>query len=204
MMKKNAKIADSKKFVQESDIYKMEIGEKSRNIAFAALFTAMGVGLPYGFHLMGLGPAFLPMHIPIILGALLLGPYYGFIMGLITPLLSSFLTGMPPFMPPVAPMMMVELSMMGVVAGYLSRIKNLNAYLSLVLTMLTGRIIFAGLVFALASYLIKANQTPLMYVAGSLIFAIPGFVLQLVVIPPIYIVLEKISLQKGITEPSTM
>lgn len=180
----------------------MEIGEKSKNIAFAALFTAMGIGLPYGFHLMGLGPAFLPMHIPIILGALFLGPYYGFIMGLITPLLSSFLTGMPPFMPPVAPMMMVELSIMGGLAGYLSRIKKLNVYLSLALTMLTGRMIFAGLVFALASYLIKADQTPLLYIGASLVFAIPGFVLQVVVIPPIYMILEKISIQKGIIEPT--
>lgn len=182
----------------------MEIGEKSRSIAFTALFTAMGVGLPYGFHLMGLGPAFLPMHIPVILGALFLGPLYGFAIGLITPLLSSFLTGMPPFMPPVAPMMMVELSLMGAVAGYLSFKKNLNVYLSLALTMLTGRMIYAALIFALASYFLKANQTPLVYIGTALIFAIPGFVLQLVVIPPIYMILEKISLQKGITEPSTM
>lgn len=181
----------------------MKIGEKSKNIAFAALFTAMGVGLPYGFHLVGLGPAFLPMHIPIIVASLFLGPYYGFAIGLITPLLSVFLTGMPPFMPPVAPMMMVELSLMGVVAGYLSRIKNLNAYLSLALTMLAGRIIFAGLVFALASYLIKTDQTPLLYITGSLIFAIPGFILQIVVIPPIYMILDKISLPAEIVESTT-
>ncbi len=180
----------------------MENGEKSRNIAFAALFTAMGVGLPYGFHLMGLGAAFLPMHIPVILGALFLGPFYGFAIGLITPLISSFLTGMPPFMPPVAPMMMVELSLMGIVAGYLSRIKKMNVYLSLALTMLTGRMIFAGMVFVLSSYLIKVNQTPLMYVGASLLFAVPGFILQLVVIPPIYMILEKISLQRGVTEPT--
>ncbi|MGV8125356.1 MAG: ECF transporter S component [Candidatus Xenobiia bacterium LiM19] len=71
-------------------------------IAQSALFITIGMILPILFHAFGLGREFLPMHLPVIIGGVLLGCRMGLIIGLLTPLMSSLFTGMPPMMPPVA------------------------------------------------------------------------------------------------------
>ena len=171
--------------------------DRIKSIAYGALFLGLGIGLPYAFHIVGLGKAFLPMYIPVILGALFLGPYYGFVLGITTPLLSSLLSGMPPFMPPVAPMMMAELSVMGALAGYLSRHLKINVYLNLTAIIITGRIMFVAMIYLLSSYFLKAQQGVLLFVLGSTIASLPGIILQFVVIPPIFLVMEKLSREKG-------
>ncbi len=90
-----------------------------RKITYGGLLLAIGIVLPQVFHLTG-GPAsgatFLPMHIPVLIAGLLLGPAYGLIVGVVTPFLSFLITGMP--VVARLPFMVVELTVYGLVAGF--------------------------------------------------------------------------------------
>ncbi|MGB9619107.1 MAG: ECF transporter S component, partial [Armatimonadota bacterium] len=68
----------------------------ARDLALGGLFGATGVALPIVFHAVGLGKAFLPMHLPVLVCGLLISPTVAFAVGVVTPLVSSVLTGMPP------------------------------------------------------------------------------------------------------------
>lgn len=87
----------------------------------SAVFVAFGMILPVMFHFVGaIGSIFLPMHIPVLMAGLFLGPVSGLTVGVMTPMLSSLLTGMPPLMP-VLPLMPLELAVYGALSGYLYR-----------------------------------------------------------------------------------
>ena len=90
----------------------------TRTITGTALLLAMGVVLPIVFHAIPLGGRiFLPMHIPVLIAGLVLGPVPGLIVGAGTPLVSTLVTGRPTvfYMVP----MVFELATYGVVAGVL-------------------------------------------------------------------------------------
>ncbi len=88
---------------------------QSRPLYVNAIFTVTAIGLgvtaPKIFHLFGLGPAFLPMFLPVILLGLLTSYGYVLAAAIITPLLSYSLTGMPPA--PIAMHMTVQLAVLG-------------------------------------------------------------------------------------------
>ena len=71
---------------------------RTKKMIYGGLLTAVGLVLPQAFHVFGqgVGMAFLPMHLPVMIAGILLGPCYGGLIGLIVPLVSSMLTGMPP------------------------------------------------------------------------------------------------------------
>lgn len=79
------------------------------NILVAVLVTVLGIAVPNLFHLLGLGSMFLPMYLPLAVGAFILSWRNALMVGTCTPLISAFMTGMPPFYPPVAFMMAVQL-----------------------------------------------------------------------------------------------
>ena len=58
---------------------------RTKKMIYGGLLTAVGLVLPQAFHVFGqgVGMAFLPMHLPIILAGLLAGPYVGAIAGLL-------------------------------------------------------------------------------------------------------------------------
>ena len=90
----------------------------TRMITGTALLLALGVVLPFAFHMVPLGGRiFLPMHIPTFIAGLLLGPVSGLIVGAGSPVVSALLTGRPtvPYMIP----MLFELATYGIVAGVL-------------------------------------------------------------------------------------
>ena len=70
---------------------------RTKKMIYGGLLT-VGLVLPQAFHVFGqgVGMAFLPMHLPVMIAGILLGPCYGGLIGLIVPLVSSMLTGMPP------------------------------------------------------------------------------------------------------------
>ncbi len=70
----------------------------ARTVATAALVCALSVLVPQVFHLIGgkpLGNAFLPMHLPVLLGGYLLNPAAAMLCGMLSPILGFLLTGMP-------------------------------------------------------------------------------------------------------------
>jgi thiamine transporter ThiT len=81
---------------------------KTKDLVKAALFLALGIILPYIFHMEGGmgGQMFLPMHIPVLLCGFILGERYGLLVGILTPVLNSVITGMPPIYPVALAMML--------------------------------------------------------------------------------------------------
>lgn len=163
---------------------------KTKNLVMSALFVALGILIPMIFHSMGLGKAFLPMHIPVLLAGFILGKKEGFIVGLITPIISSLITSMPPMFPMV-PIMTVELAVYGLFAGYFYKDKNHNIFVSLLLTMLIGRV-FAGAVVAVLSTFFGFKGKMLPWIIASVTESVPGIILQLILIPTITFASEKV------------
>ena len=163
-----------------------------KKMVITALFIAIGIVLPIAFHTIpNAGRIFLPMHIPILLCGILIGLPYGLICGIITPILSSIFTGMPPAA--ILPAMTLELAVYGTVSSLLMHyvpVKNMYAkiYTSLIGAMLIGRVFFGivnALIFAAGDYSVQ------IWLTGAFITALPGIIIQIVIIPVIVIALQK-------------
>jgi len=168
----------------------------SHKITGCALFLALGIVLPMFFHMFGLGKVFLPMHIPVFLAGLLLGSKEGLLIGTLTPILSSLLTGMPPMMPPIAQLMFFELGTYGYISGKI-RSMGINIYGSIIAAMIAGRAI-AGIAGWGLLPLFGLPRFPLFLpFTTSLVSGIPGLMLQLLVLPPLVVALERASHHLG-------
>ena len=160
--------------------------------AVTAVCIALCVVLPMALHAIpNAGTLLSPMHLPVLLCGMICGWQYGLACGLMGPMLSSFITGMPSI--GYLPTMMVELAIYGLVTGLMMKLihtRNLLAdiYISLIAAMLTGRIITGmvrGLIFSAGSYSWKIWAT------GYFVSSFPGIVLQLILIPMLYLSLQK-------------
>lgn len=163
----------------------------ARRTVLGALFVALCVVVPYAFHAVPNGGSiFLPMHIPVLICGMVCGWPYGFICGLLGPALSSLLTSMPPaaYLPP----MMVECAVYGLVTGLMLKFvhtgrNNLDLYIALITAMLAGRVV-SGIAKAL---IFSPDITMSVWIASSFITALPGIVLQLILIPLLVNLLTK-------------
>jgi len=168
---------------------------KTKQLVLTALFTALGVVLPQAFHAIpNAGSIFLPMHIPVLISGYAVGPVYGLICGILTPLLSHLIFSMPPT--PVLPSMLCELAVYGLMTGLLNKLIKtendiLKAYLVLLGAMLCGRITYGilnTLIFRAGSYSLNA------WLSAAFITAVPGIIIQLVLIPILVVRLKKANL----------
>ena len=158
-----------------------------------AAALAIGLILPVFFHMVGaLGPVFLPMHIPVLLCGLLCGWRCGLICGILTPLLSALLTGMPPLYP-TGVIMMLEVGMYGLAGGLLMakvRVKG-RVYIAMIGAMLLGRIVLG----VASTVLLGLAGTPYSFAAfltASFVKALPGIAIQLAIIPPVFLLLQRV------------
>ena len=103
-------------------------------------------------------------------------------------MISSFVTGMPPLYP-VAVSMALELATYGAVFGRQSRKSN-NIFASLISAMLSGRAVL-GIANVILLSLSGKAYTWSMFISGAFITALPGIIIQLILIPLIYKTLEK-------------
>lgn len=163
------------------------MNNKTRKLVWASFLLVIALVLPRLINLSGspsLGNLISPMHIPVFLSGLILGPFLGAVVGFTAPLFSSLLFALPPLMPPIAILMAFELMAYGLTAGYLYSKKNKNIYSSLIFSMIFGRFIFA---LALISVGPIFNFKPpfIPFVKGAYLMGIPGMIIQLVIIPPI-------------------
>lgn len=158
----------------------------TKKLVFASVCIAMCLVLPMAFHtVQNAGAIFLPMHIPVLLCGLICGWQYGLICGLTGPLISSLITGMPAMA--ILPSMMVELAVYGLVCGAMMKFVKtkstyVDLYISLVTALILGRIVSGAakaLIFNVGKYSLK------MWVTGSFITALPGLIIQLVLIPTV-------------------
>ncbi|HHX28438.1 MAG: ECF transporter S component [Bacillota bacterium] len=154
------------------------------------LFTAMGIVLPMGFHAVGMGRTFLPMHIPVLLAGIYVGWRSGLAVGVATPALSGLLTGMPPFVPPTAFAMMVELPVYGVLVALFYRRMRLHPAWAVTLAALAGRVVYGLIGYSVFPLMGLPGVSPLYPVTAGLAASIPGVLLQIVLVPVIVIRLK--------------
>lgn len=122
-----------------------------RSYLFNTIFIAFAIGLPVIAHLAGAPVRYLlPMHWTIILAGLVYGKKGGALAGFLTPSLSFMISGMP-YLPMLLPMT-IELTAYGFIAGYLRENFKLNAFLSITIALITGRILFLLTVLFAGSY----------------------------------------------------
>lgn len=130
------------------------------------------------------GRVFLPMHIPVFLAGFIAGPYSGLLVGLLAPGLSAMLTGMPPSY--AVPLMTLELPMYGLVAGLCYYRMKINIYVSLIIAMLLGRIMFGLGLFLLGMFMdLPYDAATFFSTGGAILTGLPGLAVQLFLIPPI-------------------
>ena len=161
-------------------------------LILSALFLALAYTLPF---LTGQIPAFgamlCPMHIPVLLCGFICGWPWGLLVGFIAPLFRSLTLGMPTLFPK-ALAMAFELMTYGAVAGLLHRLlpkKKPFIYCSLLVSMLTGRLVWGAAMFISLSA--TGNIfTFSAFLAGAFTNAIPAIIVQLTLIPLLVILLE--------------
>jgi riboflavin transporter FmnP len=158
------------------------------------MFLALGLLLPFATgQIPTIGNMLLPMHIPIILCGMVCGRRWGVVVGLTTPLLRSVLFGMPAIYP-TAVAMAVELACYELVMGALyhkaKRQSVGRVYVALVSAMLIGRVAW-GLMMWLLMGLAHQAYTFTAFVTSAFVRAVPGILLQLVLIPTIVLLLHR-------------
>lgn len=163
-----------------------------RKIVLAGLMIALAIILPFATgQIPQIGSMLLPMHIPVLLCGFICGWKYGLAVGFIVPLLRSMMFGMPPMMTAIA--MAFELAAYGVITGLLYKVlpgKKVKVYISLIVAMIVGRIVW-GLVSLVIYGITNAVFTWQIFIGGALLNAIPGIILQLIVVPVLVLVIEK-------------
>lgn len=163
-----------------------------RKIVLAGLMIALAIILPFATgQIPQIGSMLLPMHIPVLLCGFICGWKYGLAVGFIVPLLRSMMFGMPPMMTAIA--MAFELAAYGVITGLLYKVlpgKKVKVYISLIVAMIVGRIVW-GLVSLVIYGITNAVFTWQIFIGGALLNAIPGIILQLIVVPALVLVIEK-------------
>ena len=172
----------------------MNTREKTRKLVLSALFLALCLVLPLVTGgIPTIGNMLLPMHIPVLLCGLICGWQYGLVVGFVAPLLRSVLFGMPP-MYPVAIAMAFELAAYGLIIGLVYAAVHKRGvaalYISLLTAMVGGRLVW-GLAEVVLLGMAGNAFTLQAFLSGALLSAVPGILLQLVLIPAVMVALDR-------------
>lgn len=164
-----------------------------RRLVASALFLALALLLPFlTGQIQTVGQMLCPMHLPVLLCGFLCGWPWGLAVGMAAPLLRSLLFGMPPLFP-MAVSMAAELAVYGALSGLLRRVfpKKIGWYYAeLLLAMVAGRLVWGAVRFLLAG-LSGTSFSLAMFWTGAVTGALPGILLQLVLLPPLYMLCER-------------
>jgi len=166
-----------------------------KKIVYAAVFLAVALVLPFVTgQIPEMGQALCPMHLPVMLCGFLLGTPWGAAVGFIAPLLRMLIFGMPQM--PMALAMMFELAAYGALCGLMHFVlpkKIPFIFLSLVTAMVGGRVVLAFVNFIISGF--KGTEFSFFpYLLANVTTAIPGLILQIILIPMLVIVFEKLKI----------
>lgn len=166
---------------------------KVNRIVQAGLFLALALVLPFlTGQIPEIGAMLCPMHIPALLCGFFCGWPWGLAVGAVAPVLRSVLFGMPPMFP-AAVSMSFELAAYGAVSGLLyeklPRRKS-SVYIALIAAMVAGRLLWGTARFVFSGLDASAFGLSAFW-AGAVTSAIPGIVLQLVLVPVLVMALER-------------
>ena len=183
--------------MDSAQLIKRPYREALRRMVLSAMFLSIGLVLPFFTgQIPQIGSMILPMHIPVLLCGLICGWQYGALIGAILPLFRFVLFGMPPIYP-TAVAMAVELCIYGLAIGFIYGMFKkqglLSVYVSLVVAMILGRIAWGGSMTVLLS-MKESTFTAAAFLSGAILNAIPGIILQLLLIPAIMTTLHHMGL----------
>ncbi|MBO5098143.1 MAG: ECF transporter S component [Agathobacter sp.] len=164
-----------------------------KKLTLSAMFLALALVMPFlTGQIPQIGAMLCPMHIPVLLCGFFCGGPWGLLVGFVSPVLRSIIFGMPPMFPK-AICMAFELATYGLVSGLLHKVlpkKKWTVYVSLILAMIAGRVVW-GLAMLICMGFDVTKFGASAFISGALLNAIPGIIVQLVLIPILVIVLEK-------------
>ena len=172
----------------------MKNHKKLLRMVLAAFFLALAYVMPFMTgQIPEIGSMLCPMHLPILLCGFVCGWPWGLIVGLVAPVFRSLLTGGFPPMFPTAVCMAFELATYGAVAGLMHKIlpkKKVSIYCSLVIAMLLGRLVW-GVAMMICMGASGGTFTFAAFLAGAITNAIPGIIVQLILVPILVVLIEK-------------
>ncbi|MBR4501055.1 MAG: ECF transporter S component [Clostridia bacterium] len=175
-------------------------------LTYSALYLAIAMVLPLiTGQIPEIGKALCPMHIPVLLCGFVCGWPWGLAVGLIAPVMRSVIFGMPA-MVPGAVAMSFELAVYGGAAGWLhSRLPDKPGMIwaELLAAMILGRVVWGAARLVIAG--VTGNAfTWALFISGALTTAVPGIILQLVLIPVLVIAMERAGLSLNHGKRQTM
>jgi len=162
--------------------------KKAKLIIGTFIFSGLGIAIPRIFHLLvgsSAGVTFLPMHLMVLIAALTLGITSSCIVAGSSVFISYLLTGMPALAR--MPYMLIELLIYGFLLSIFN--KKFNSYVSLIATMILGRLIYAFILFVSTNWLGFNGYG--ISVMQSVKSGIPGIILQLILVPIIAMGIKK-------------
>ena len=164
----------------------------------SALFLALAYILPFlTGQIPEIGAMLCPLHLPVLLCGFVCGPAWGAAVGFIAPLLRSLTLGMPPLFP-TAVCMAFELAAYGAMTGLLYKAlpkRKPYIYVSLLSAMVIGRLIWGAAMF-LCMGLKGGAFTFSAFLSGAVINAIPGIIVQIVLVPVLVMILNNPKITK--------
>lgn len=171
--------------------------EMTKKMTLSAMFIALGIVLPFFTgQIPAIGNMLLPMHIPVFLCGLICGWQYGLVIGFVLPLMRSVLFGRPVLFPS-AISMAFELAAYGFVSGFIygrSRWQCvISLYRSIIAAMIAGRAVW-GLAQIVLLGISGGAFTWNMFMAAAFFNAIPGIIVQLILIPTVMMALNRTGL----------
>ena len=171
----------------------MNVQTKLHKLILSALFLALALALPFlTGQIPEIGSMLCPLHIPVLLCGFVCGWPWGLAIGFIAPLFRSLLFGMPPMFP-TAVCMAFELAANGAVSGLMYKLlprKKPFIYCALLTAMVVGRLIW-GAAMAACTGLSGSAFTLAAFLAGAVTNAVPGILLQIVLVPLLVMLFEK-------------
>ena len=168
------------KVEKEKSVRDILSNKKVKYMIGTVLLSGVGITLPRIFHIIAgstAGATFLPMHIAVLIAALTFGSLSATIVGGSSVIFSYLLTGMPSLAR--LPYMLIELVIYAILLGALN--KKYNSYISLIATIILGRVIYSGILFAAIN--VFGLQTYGISVIESIKSGLPGIAIQILIIP---------------------
>lgn len=169
---------------------------KTRSITLTGLMIALGIVIVTVLKNFGGQPIlrlFSPMHFPVMLAGLAIGPLEGLICGVVTPALSYIINQLPPNGPWA---MMAELGVYGLVTGLCMKTlktenETVKIYISLITAMILGRIV-GGLV---TGFILNAGEYSISaWISAYFIGTAPAIISDLILVPIIVRALQRAGL----------
>lgn len=164
-----------------------------KELTIAAMCLALAMLLPFlTGQIPTIGAMLSPMHFPVLLGAFFISWKWAVLVGFTAPLLRFAIFSMPPM--PFGIAMAFEMATYGLVVSIMYRHlpkKRASIYAALITAMIAGRIVWGAARLVIAG-VTQSAFTWQLFIGGALLEAIPGIVVQLVLIPIIVMAVKKV------------